>query len=360
MHCTRMEHQLHMPSSTMQTSGVVSSTTVNALPTAPTRAHVDTQAPYHGHAVSKNVTPQLQESSTLASRPASISLPSHALGRSAPQNEIKQCSSPNFARSQALSHSVMSNHPLISPSRFLSGSHGFYQLQAAPMFNVIAGSPGSPAQHLQHVMSTPSPRPSILRKRGDTFGTPGATAKRRLPFMHEASSSPSNSAQLATHCNPGPPSQTVLLNAECNNGNTEESPRKRMRKQQFETDTIPDQIKMAIDVVQPVAVNSEMWTFSDHSRLMESFAMMGVTEKRKRGRPRTSSRPATVLPVEMHQSVSVFVDIDSPEEGQTMSSAIEQKPFRGSASSVPPVHLDETKYDLPSAQKPMFSIDIDR
>ncbi|KAK5986163.1 hypothetical protein GCK32_000737 [Trichostrongylus colubriformis] len=114
-----MEHQLHMPSSTMQTSGVVSSTTVNALPTAPTRADIDTHAPYHGHAVSKNVAPQLQESSTLASRPASISLPSHALGRSAPQSEIKQCSSPNFARSQALSHSVMSN-PLISPSRFLS------------------------------------------------------------------------------------------------------------------------------------------------------------------------------------------------------------------------------------------------
>ncbi|KAK6013334.1 hypothetical protein OSTOST_21380, partial [Ostertagia ostertagi] len=211
------------------------------------------------------------------------------------------------------------------------------------MANVTSASPGR-AQQIPHIISTPSPRPSILRKRGDTGSAPGGSAKRRLPFMKDAPIPPTNPAQMATSYSAGPTPQalpqTLLPNAECSNVNTEESPRKRMRKQQFETDTIPDQIKMAIDVIQPVALGSEMWRLGDHSRLMDSFALMGIGEKKKRGRPRANSRPATVQPIELHQSVSVFVDIDSPKEGQANSLAGEPACFRGTAASVPPVHLE--------------------
>lgn len=71
------------------------------------------------------------------------------------------------------------------------------------MASVIPGSPGPPAQ-IQQIISTPSPRPSILRKRGDGTGTPVA-AKRRLPFMDETPSSPSSSSQpVAPPYNAGP------------------------------------------------------------------------------------------------------------------------------------------------------------
>ncbi|KAK6034646.1 hypothetical protein COOONC_27849, partial [Cooperia oncophora] len=46
-----------------------------------------------------------------------------------------------------------------------------------------------------------------------------------------------------------------------------------------------------------------------------------------------------VLPVELHQKVSIFVDIDSSEESQTTSFTAEPTPFRSGAASVPPVHL---------------------
>ncbi|RCN23826.1 hypothetical protein ANCCAN_30485, partial [Ancylostoma caninum] len=72
------------------------------------------------------------------------------------------------------------------------------------------------------------------------------------------------------------------------------------------------------------------------------FSTPGVVEKKKRGRPRTNSRPATALPIEMHQSVSVFVDIDSPEE-KIKPSSISESIIRGSTASVPPVHIEVPK-----------------
>lgn len=84
---------------------------------------------------------------------------------------------------------------------FLSTTESFPAISS-----VIPGSPGPPSQPMQHIISTPSPRPSILRKRGDATGVQAA-AKRRLPFMKETSSSPNSSSQ------PAPPAMPCVSTA---------------------------------------------------------------------------------------------------------------------------------------------------
>ncbi|WKY14840.1 hypothetical protein Q1695_000395 [Nippostrongylus brasiliensis] len=301
---------------------------------------------YHAHIMCKNV-PQLQQSPTLMGSRPPIAMASHVVGRSPSQNGLKQSSSPSFIRaSQPVTHNVTSQK-VVSPCRF---GAGFYHHQSSPMSSVISGSPGPP-QPLPQIISTPSPRPSILRK--STMSTTSA-AKRRLPFMKEESSSPSSSAPVTlvrsapiTTQAPQQPKESPKASA------SGESPRKRMRKQQFETDATPDQIKMAIDVVQPIVEGSDVWKYDDHAKLMGSLSGVGIPEKRKRGRPRTSSRPATVLPIELHQSVSVFVALDSPEEIKKSSFGSDSLCNRGSASSVPPVHLK-----IPAVEKVESDTDV--
>lgn len=349
---TRFEQQHHPPPGIGKPPGALPFTAAHAAAAIAARTNMEPlrHGAYHAHVMCKNIVPQLQSTTSLVSRPT-IPLASHVVARSSSQNGLKQSPSPSLIRPQGMSHNVVSHQPVASPSRFSTGSHGFYHLQTPPISSVIPGSPGPPSQPMQHIISTPSPRPSILRKRGDATGVQAA-AKRRLPFMKETSSSPNSSSQ------PAPPAMPCVSTApvpqlpqpkkeQSANGNTEESPRKRMRKQQFEMDAIPDQIKMAINVVQPLGEDPD-WKFEDRVGLMESLAAIGVTEKKKRGRPRTSARPATVLPTELRQSVSVFVDIDSPEDKKpSFIAALSEPPFaRGSTASVPPVHLEDLKPDV--------------
>ncbi|VDK44963.1 unnamed protein product [Cylicostephanus goldi] len=329
----RLQQQHHAPPNAGKSPGAVALAAVQAAAVA--RSPIDPlrHGAYHAQVMYKNLVPQVPQP-TLVPRPTVT--PSPHVNRYSSQNGVKQCSSPTMARTQATSQYVVPHATVSSPSRLASAAHSSHHLQAPPMSNVIPGSPGPPAQ-VQQLISTPSPRPSILRKRGDGSGTPVA-AKRRLPFMVETPSSPSSSSQsVVPPYNAGPTPPAFEASKEGVNGTPEESPRKRMRKQQFETDAKPEQIKMAINVMQPIAGGSGAWRFSGHP----GFITSGVVEKKKRGRPRTNSRPATALPLELHQSVSVFVDIDSPEE--KIKPAAVPESARGSAASVPPVHIELPK-----------------
>ncbi|EYC20042.1 hypothetical protein Y032_0023g838 [Ancylostoma ceylanicum] len=331
----RLQQQHHAPPNTGKSPGAVALAAVQAAAAARTPIDPLRHGAYHAQVMYKNLVPQVPQP-TLITRPPVTASP-HVVNRYSSQNGVKQSSSPTIVRAQTTPHYVVPHQTVASPSRLVAGSHGSYHLQAPPMASVIPGSPGPPAQ-IQQIISTPSPRPSILRKRGDGTGTPVA-AKRRLPFMDETPSSPSSSSQSAAPpYNAGPTPPAFQPSKESVNGTPEESPRKRMRKQQFETDAIPEQIKMAINVMQPIAGGSGTWKFAGHP----GFITPGVVEKKKRGRPRTNSRPATALPIELHQSVSVFVDIDSPEE-KIKPSSIAESITRGSAASVPPVHIEVPK-----------------
>ncbi|KHJ94435.1 hypothetical protein OESDEN_05637 [Oesophagostomum dentatum] len=348
----RLQQQHHAPPNAGKSPGAVALAAVQAAAAA--RSPIDPlrHGAYHAQVMYKNLVPQVPQPAMIA-RPSVTASP-HVVNRYSSQNGIKQSSSPTVMRAQTTPHYVVPHQTVSSPSRLAAGSHGSFHIQAPPVANVIPGSPGPPAQ-VQQIISTPSPRPSILRKRGEGPGTPVA-AKRRLPFMDETPSSPGSSSQsMVPSYNAGPtPPAFQSSSKESVNGTPEESPRKRMRKQQFETDTKPEQIKvagdlvcsciisllqMAINVVQPIAGGSGAWRFGDGSQ--PSLAKSGVVEKKKRGRPRTNSRPATALPIEMHQSVSVFVDIDSPEEKVKPVAMLDFT--RGSAASVPPVHIELPK-----------------
>ncbi|KAK6013333.1 hypothetical protein OSTOST_21381, partial [Ostertagia ostertagi] len=126
-----MEHQHPMSSRAVQSPGLISLSAADATAAGSSRTNIETlrHEPYHGHIMCKNVMPPLQQTATFVSRPA-MPLASHAVARSAPQNEVKQCPSLNLLRSQSLTHNVIPNHPLIPPSRFISGSRGFHPLQA--------------------------------------------------------------------------------------------------------------------------------------------------------------------------------------------------------------------------------------
>ncbi|KAK6760274.1 hypothetical protein RB195_021670 [Necator americanus] len=328
----RLQQQHHAPTNTSKSPSAVALAAVQAAAAA--RSPIDPlrHGAYHAQIMYKNLVPQVPQP-TVIPRPTVTASP-HVVNRYSSQNGVKQSSSPTIVRAQTTPHYVVPHQTVGSPSRLAGGTHGSYHLQAPPMANVIPGSPGPPAQ-IQQLISTPSPRPSILRKRGDGTGTPVA-AKRRLPFMDETPASPSSSSQpTAPTYNAGPTPPAFQPSKESVNGTPEESPRKRMRKQQFETDAIPEQIKMAINVMQPIAGGSGAWKFAGHP----GFITPGVVEKKKRGRPRTNSRPATALPLELHQSVSVFVDIDSPEE-KINPSSVSESAIRGSTASVPPVHIE--------------------
>ncbi|VDM74314.1 unnamed protein product [Strongylus vulgaris] len=357
----RLQQQHHAPPNAGKSPGAVALAAVQAAAAARSPMDPLRHGAYHAQVMYKNLVPQVPQT-PLIPRPTVTASP-HVVNRYSSQNGVKQSSSPTIVRAQTASQYVMPQ--VSSPSRLAATSHGSYHLQAPPVSNVIPGSPGPPAQ-IQQIISTPSPRPSILRKRGDGSGTPVA-AKRRLPFMDETPSSPSSSSQsVVPPYNAGPTPPAFELSKESVNGTPEESPRKRMRKQQFETDATPEQIKMAINVMQPIAGGSGAWRFTGHP----GFIAPGIVEKKKRGRPRTNSRPATgfsniikgqsicvdlfpALPLELHQRVSVFVDIDSPEEKSkpVVASAgtnlknlqVLLESARGSAASVPPVHIDLPK-----------------
>ncbi|KAJ1371577.1 hypothetical protein KIN20_033553 [Parelaphostrongylus tenuis] len=106
---------------------------------------------------------------------------------------------------------------------------------------------------------------------------------------------------------------------------------------------------MAIDVVQPIAGGSGAWKFAGHTGYITSG---GAFEKKRRGRPRANTRPATALPMELHQSVSVFVDIDSPEEKLKPTIISESSSVsRGSTASVPPVHIEVPENEKVEAEE---------
>ncbi|VDO69008.1 unnamed protein product [Heligmosomoides polygyrus] len=284
---TRFEQQHHPPPGIGKPPGALPFTAAHAAAAIAARTNMEPlrHGAYHAHVMCKNIVPQLQSTTSLVSRPT-IPLASHP---------------------QGMSHNVVSHQPVASPSRFSTGSHGFYHLQ--------------------------TPRCSK-----EAFAVHEGDVK----FAKQFITTGSTGYALRQHC-----ACPAASTAQSANGNTEESPRKRMRKQQFEMDAIPDQIKMAINVVQPLGEDPD-WKFEDRVGLMESLAAIGVTEKKKRGRPRTSARPATVLPTELRQSVSVFVDIDSPEDKKpSFIAALSEPPFaRGSTASVPPVHLEDLKPDV--------------
>ncbi|KAJ1371578.1 hypothetical protein KIN20_033554 [Parelaphostrongylus tenuis] len=142
---------------------------------------------YHPQAMYKNIVPQSAQQATLLPR---ATLSPHLANRYAVQNGTKRPSSPKLIRPQSAAHHLIPHQSVAAPNRLIPGhsmAHGTYHVQAAPASPI-------PSQPVPQIITTSSPRPSILRKRGDGSNA-SSIAKRRLPFMEETSTPSSTTSQ---------------------------------------------------------------------------------------------------------------------------------------------------------------------
>ncbi|GMT35827.1 hypothetical protein PFISCL1PPCAC_27124, partial [Pristionchus fissidentatus] len=194
----------------------------------------------------------------------------------------------------------------------------------------------SPSPSTPQVMATPSPRPSILRRKG----TDHSAAKRRLGFDESNAQTVGEyaTAQLASGAIGMSDPKKIKLEADIkreipdvpstSSGNPFGTPsfpmpppavpssaeptpqKKRQRKQQFDANQAPEQIRMQIS--DPPLVPIMGMHSSDYPGGMYYYQLPPEAPKKKRGRPSSLAKEQALIEVQS-TTRSVIVDVDQPK-----------------------------------------------
>ncbi|GMR62973.1 hypothetical protein PMAYCL1PPCAC_33168, partial [Pristionchus mayeri] len=205
----------------------------------------------------------------------------------------------------------------------------------------VLGPHVSPSPSTPHVMATPSPRPSILRRKGND----NSVAKRRLGFDESTAQTvgelasaqlasgviglsdakkikmdvdikkepldvPSTSAGYFSAIHP-PIMATDIKREPAPPTSAEPTPqKKRQRKQQFDANQAPEQIRMQI--TDPPYVPVMGMTSADFPGEVRYFQLPPEAPKKKRGRPSSHAKEQAQLQAQS-TTRSIIVDVDQPK-----------------------------------------------